>query len=178
MPAPARQSRYDRLAAGRTAPAAVILAASAATLGGALLFQYAGGLAPCVLCVYERAPYGVAMALALLAISLGDGRARGAVLALAALAFLADAGIGVFHVGVEQHWWEGTAACTGSVVAGGVHSLEALRQQILNAPVARCDRIPWSLFGISLAGYNVLIALALAAFALDAARRCWSRSRR
>ena len=178
MSALARPSRYARLAAGRYAPAAVILVAAAATLGGAFLFQYAGGFAPCVLCIDERYPYGVAIALALLAFALGDGRARGAVLALAALAFLVDAGIGGFHVGVERHWWEGTAACTGSVVAGGVHSLEALREQIMNAPVARCDRIPWSLFGISLAGYNVLIALALAAFALDAARHCWSRSRR
>jgi disulfide bond formation protein DsbB len=177
LPAPARQSFYARLAAGRTAPAAVILAASAATLGGAFLFQYAGGLAPCVLCIDERYPYAVAIALALLALTLGGGRVLGATLALCGLAFLVDAGIGVFHVGVEQHWWEGTAACTGSVVAGGVHSLEALRQQILNAPVARCDRIPWSLFGISLAGYNLLIALALAAFSLDAARRCLSRSR-
>ena len=107
MPAPARQSRYARLASGRTAPAAVILAASTATLGTAFLFQYAGGFAPCVLCVYERYPYGVAMALALLAFALGDGRARGAVLALAALAFAVGAGIGCFHVGVEQHWWRG-----------------------------------------------------------------------
>jgi disulfide bond formation protein DsbB len=169
---PAWQSLNHRLAAGRYAPAAAILAAAAATLAGAFLFQYAGGLAPCVLCVYERYPYGVAMALALLALALGDGRARGAALALAALAFAVDAGIGVFHVGVEQHWWEGTAACTGSVVSGGVHSLEALRQQILNAPVARCDRIPWALYGISLAGYNLLIALALAAFSLRAAWHC------
>jgi len=178
LPASARPSRYARLASGRYVPAVVILAASAATLGVAFLFQYAGGFAPCVLCIYERYPYGVAMALSLLAFGLGDGRARGAVLALSALAFAVGAGIGGFHVGVERHWWEGSAACTGSVVTGGVHSLEALRQQILNAPVARCDRIPWSLFGISLAGYNALIALALAAFALDAARRCLSRSRR
>ena len=135
-----------------------------------------GGLPLASLCIYERIPYGAAIALALLALCLGDGRARGAALLLCALAFAVDAGISVFHVGVEQHWWEGTAACTGSVVSGAAGSLEALRQQILNAPPApRCDRIPWSLFGISLAGYNLLITLALAVFSLHAARRAMRR---
>jgi disulfide bond formation protein DsbB len=90
-------------------------------------------------------------------------------LALSALAFLVGTGIGVFHVGVEQHWWEGTAACTGSVATGGAKTVEALRQQILSSDVVRCDRVPWSLFGVSLAGYNVLISLALELFAAWAA---------
>ncbi len=149
---------------------ALILAASVATLGGAFLFQYVDGLAPCVLCIYQRYPYGVTIALSALALFLSDGRARGALLLLCGLAFLAGAGIGVFHVGVEQHWWQGTAACTGGD-AGPAGSLEALKAQILAAPVVRCDQIAWSLFGISMAGYNVLISLALAAVSLAAARR-------
>jgi len=174
--ATALEPLLDRLTCGRYAPAALILAASVATLGGAFLFQYVGGLAPCILCIYERYPYGVAIALVLLAFCLGDGRARGAALLLCALAFAIDAGISAFHVGVEQHWWEGTAACTGSVVSGAAGSLEALRQHILNAPpAARCDRIPWQLFGISLAGYNLLITLGLAVFSLHAARRAIRR---
>ena len=158
------------LTARRLSPT-LILAASVATLGGAFLFQYVGGLAPCVLCIYERYPYGAAIALSLVALLLSNARWRGIALALCALAFVIDAGIGVFHVGVEQHWWEGTAACTGSVADGSATSLEALRRKILSNGVARCDRIPWSLFGISLAGYNVLISLALASFAAWAA---WS----
>ena len=177
MHATALEPLLDRLADGRYAPAALILAASVATLGGAFLFQYVGGLAPCILCIYERYPHGVAIALSLLALGLGDGRARGAALLLCALAFAVDAGISAFHVGVEQHWWEGTAACTGSVVSGAAGSLEALRQQIMSAPVARCDRIPWQLFGISLAGYNLLITLGLAVFSFHAARRAMRRGR-
>lgn len=152
----------------RLAPA-LILAASAATLTGAFLFQYVGGLAPCVLCIYQRYPYGVTIALAAAALFLADGRARGALLLLCGVAFLAGAGIGVFHVGVEQHWWEGTAACTGE--SGPAGSLEALKAQILATPVVRCDQIAWSLFGISMAGYNVLISLALALVSVWAARR-------
>lgn len=167
----ALRTLFDRALAGRRLPAIVIIAASAGALGGAFLFQYVGGLAPCVLCVYQRYPYGVALALAAAAVLLVEPRPRGTLLALSALAFVVDAGIGVFHVGVEQHWWEGTAACSGSLSSGTAPSLEALRQQILAAPVVRCDRVPWSLFGVSLAGYNVLIAAALALFASVAARR-------
>ena len=156
---------------GRYAPAAIMLGAAAATLGGALLFQYAGGLAPCVLCIDERYPYAVAIAAGLLALFLPDPRARAAVLLVAALAFAVDVGIAGYHIGVERHWWEGTAACTGSISQGKALTLQALREQIMNAPVARCDRISWSLFGLSLAGYNFLIATALAAFSLAAARR-------
>jgi len=156
---------------------ALILAASAATLGGAFFFQYVGGLAPCVLCIYERYPYGAAIVLSLIALSLSNARWRATALAFCALAFVIDASIGVFHVGVEQHWWVGTAACTGSVADGGATSLEALRQKILSNGVARCDRIPWSLFGISLAGYNVLISLALAVFAAWATRSARSGQR-
>ncbi|HEY6336334.1 MAG TPA: disulfide bond formation protein B [Alphaproteobacteria bacterium] len=163
-------SSPDRSIAAERLPLALILAASVATLGGAFLFQYVGGLAPCVLCVYERYPYGAAIALSLVGVFVRDARWRRAILALSALAFLIDAGIGVYHVGVEQHWWEGSAACTGSVSSGKAMTFEAFRQQILSTDVARCDHIPWSLFGVSLAGYNVLISIALALFAACAAR--------
>jgi disulfide bond formation protein DsbB len=152
-------------------PAALILAASIAVLGAAFLFQYVGGLAPCVLCIDQRYPYGVTIALSLLALLLADRRARGALLLLSALAFAIGAGIAVFHVGVEHHWWEGTAACTGSAAGGPAGSLDALRAQVMGAKVVRCDRIPWSLFGISMAGYNAMISAALALFSLGAARR-------
>jgi len=160
----------ERLIASERLPPALILAASIATLGGAFLFQYIGGLAPCVLCVYERYPYGAAIALSLIGVFVRDGRWRSAILAFVSIAFLIDAGIGVFHVGVEQHWWEGTTACAGTVSSGGTMTFEAFREQILSNNVARCDRVPWSLFGVSLAGYNVLISGALALFAAGAAR--------
>lgn len=156
---------------------ALILAASVAVLAGAFLFQYAGGLAPCVLCIYQRYPYGVAIALSALALILANGRTRGAALLACAAAFLVGAGFAVFHIGVEQHWWQGTAACTGGD-AGPAGSLEALRAQIMAAPVVRCDQIAWSLFGISMAGYNALISSALALVSLVAARRALRRGGR
>jgi len=144
-----------------------VLAASVIALGTALLAQYWGGLHPCVLCLYQRWPYGIAIALALIALMLG-GSARGWIVGLAGLAFLVGGGIAVFHVGVEQGWWQGTAQCGSS---GTADSIEALRAQILAAPVVRCTDIAWSFAGISMAGFNVIASLILAAITLAGARR-------
>lgn len=148
----------------RLSPATAILLvwiASIATLAAAYGFQYLGGLPPCTLCYWQRIPYGIAIIVAasalLFARSAGGFAAAGVFLAVT---FVASSFLGGFHVGVEQGWWEGPSACTGAI--GTAQSIEDLKAQLLAAPVVRCDEIPWSLFGISLAGYNVLISLALA----------------
>ncbi len=148
---------------------ALILAASIGVLAGAFFFQHVVGLDPCVLCIWQRYPYVAAIALMLVAIYCLGAGGRGWLLGLCGLVFLAGAGIAFFHAGVEQHWWRGTAECAGGMAMGqGVADLMARAQA---AQPARCDEIPWSLFGLSMAGYNVLISLALAAASLHAARR-------
>ena len=77
--------------------------------------------------------------------------------------------IAFFHVGVEQHWWRGTADCHAPVIDPNL-SVDALRQQLLNTDFVPCDQIPWSLFGISMAGYNTAAYLVLALAAIWAAR--------
>jgi disulfide bond formation protein DsbB len=151
---------------------ALIAAASVAVLAAAFGFQYLGGLDPCVLCVYQRYPYGVVIALAAVALVVPAGRVQAVALGLAAAVFLAGAGIAGFHVGVERHWWAGLAAC-GSGAAAAPQDLGALMKSLDRQPAA-CDSVAWSLFGISMAGYNFLISLALAAVAIGAARRLWS----
>ncbi|MSO89865.1 MAG: disulfide bond formation protein B [Rhodospirillaceae bacterium] len=148
----------------------LIFIASAATLAGAFAFQYIGGLQPCILCLYQRYPHGIAMALLVAALALGtDGRAGRALLFLCGAVFLVGASIAVYHVGVEQHWWLGTASC--GTTASPSASIAELRARLLATPVVRCDEAAWSLFGISMAGYNGLISLALAALSGFAAAR-------
>ena len=138
----------------------LVLLASLASLAIAFGSEYWGGLQPCVLCWYQRYPYMATAGLGIVGILLA-GRARWlrAVLLLAAVAFFIDAGIAAYHVGVEQHWWQGTAEC-GSTLDLNL-SPEELKKQLLNQLVVRCDEVAWSLFGISMAGYNFLYALAL-----------------
>lgn len=132
-------------------------AAGVAMLLAAFGFQHLGGLDPCVLCVYQRWPWLAVILLGAAAFVLGGNRV---LLALAVLALLVGAGIGGFHVGVEQQWWAGTAACGGQT--GAAQTVEDLKRQLLATEVARCDEVAWSLFGVSMAGYNVLLSTGLA----------------
>lgn len=146
-----------------------LLLASGAVLAGAYAFQHVGGLEPCTLCLYQRWPWWIAGGLALLALALlRERRLSRALAALGALAVLAGAGIAAYHVGVEQRWWQGPSACSGTAAA---QTLEELRAQIFAAPVVRCDEVPWSLFGVSMAGYNLLISLGAGLAALALLRR-------
>lgn len=145
----------------------VMLIGSGGLLAGAYGFQFFGDLQPCVLCLYQRIPHAVVMVLAIIALVLGPRPASLWAVGLAGLAVLTGAGIAGFHVGVEQHWWEGTAECGSTNAADTV---EALRAQLLAQPVARCDEVPWSLFNVSMAGYNLAFSLALAIFAFGQCR--------
>jgi disulfide bond formation protein DsbB len=143
----------------------LVLVAAVAIPGAALVSQFGFGLEPCELCLWQRWPYLAAFLFGLGALA-SRGRIRGLFLALAALSFAATAGIGVFHVGVEQHWWAGLPSCSGGSTPATV---EALRAQLLGKPVVRCDDIAFEFLGISMAGWNVLAAGALALFSLRGA---------
>lgn len=137
------------------------LAVPALLLGGAYVSQYGFGLYPCEMCWWQRWPHFAALALAALGFVMKPARWP---LWLAGLAILASGLIGAFHAGVEYGWWEGLTACTSNPLASGGDPLDA----IMNAPIIRCDVAPWSLFGVSLAGWNFLFSTggALAIFAM------------
>ena len=157
------------LSAPRTS-ALFLLTASAGSLLAAFFFQYVVGLQPCVLCIWQRWPYAAVIILTILVLTAAarTPKLRAALLALCGVALLIGGGVAVFHVGVEQHWWTGTPGCG---VPATANSIDGLRAQIMAAPVVRCDQVAWSLFGIPMAGYNILISLALAAVAFISARR-------
>jgi disulfide bond formation protein DsbB len=155
----------------RTAPT-LVLAASVSALGAAYFFQYVVGLQPCILCLYQRLPYAATIALGLIALGLAlAGRPQPVpwLLGLCAVAFAVGGAIAAFHVGVEQHWWRGTSECTGAAI--DATNVDDLRAQLMAAPVVRCDEVAWSLLGISMAGYNILMSFCLAAFSALAALR-------
>ena len=153
----------------RCLPIATLVLALA-PLAVALGAQYLAGLAPCPLCHWQRYPYVVAAVLAGLAFFVAPRPARMLVV-LAALAILVSAGIAVFHVGVEQKWWQGTAGCMGGIDFSGM-SVEEMQQALENVAPARCDEPAWTLLGISMAGYNLIYAAIAGVGLLIAAIRC------
>lgn len=143
--------------------AGLVAAIGLLMLGAALAFQYWGALEPCNLCIEQRKAWAAAVILATLAL-FAEGKSRIAValalLALAGVAVLIGAGVAAFHVGVEQQWWAGTKACGAGFTGFGQGGVADLREQLLNRPMVRCDQVAWSMLGISMAGWNGLVALA------------------
>ena len=142
--------------------AGFVLIASAAVLGGALLSQYRGGLAPCELCLLQRWPWAAAITVSIVAVMVGSRPALPWVAAVLAAVFAASAILAFYHVGVEQHWFAGPSACTAS---GSTHprTVEEMRALILKAAPVQCDQVAWSLFGVSMAGWNLVASLAMLA---------------
>jgi disulfide bond formation protein DsbB len=147
--------------------ALAVLIIAAATIAGAWYFQLVLGLQPCPLCLEQRYAYYLAIPLAALtALGAGQNAPRWlliAGLAILALAALANAVLGTYHAGVEWKFWPGPADCTGPV--GNLGSAGSLLDRLDTVKVVMCDEVQWTFLGLSLAGYNVLISLLMAAIA-------------
>jgi len=140
---------------------AVALLLPAALLAGAFGSQYLGGLYPCEMCWWQRYAHMAALVPAALAFTVAAGTQRSRLFVLiAALAIAVSGAIGFYHAGVELRIFEGFTTCTST--AHGT-STEDLLKQIVAAPMVRCDQVQWSLFGISLAGWNAILSLGGAA---------------
>jgi disulfide bond formation protein DsbB len=140
-----------------------VLVASVAVLGSALAAQYWGGLAPCELCLKERWPWTAAIGIAIVGAMTASRRALPRVALLLAVVFAIGSALAFYHVGVERHWFAGPEACTASGTPG---TLAALREQLLHQLPVRCDQPAWSLWGISLAGWNLVASLAMTGISL------------
>lgn len=130
--------------------------ASAGLLAGAYLFEYVGKLPPCEMCLWQRVPHWLILGLGLVAVFL---RRTGLLLPVMTLIMLVSAGLGFYHAGVERHWWLGPAHCTGYNIPTDITAIVA-------APIVRCDVPAWSLFGVSMAGYNALLSLMVAVYVI------------
>lgn len=126
--------------------------------GAALVAQRWFGLFPCEMCLWQRWPHMAALALGVLALLVRGQPISRLLLWLAALAIFASGLIGIFHAGVEYHWWQGFTQCTSTAGNSG-----NILKDIMNAPLVRCDAAPWTLAGISLAGFNAIFSIAGAA---------------
>ncbi|MBL8566996.1 MAG: disulfide bond formation protein B [Hyphomicrobiaceae bacterium] len=165
------QARSSGEAAAFNFGALALLGAIASILA-AFGFQYIGGYIPCELCYLQRIPYYIAIPgvfATLVVLSAGYPRAAAALFFVVALVFLSNAGIGVYQAGAEWKFWPGPATCSGeqaiSTKAG------SLLNDLKTTNVVRCDVAQLRIFGLSFAGWNVVVSLVLFALALKAAFR-------
>lgn len=142
---------------------------SAALLATAYFFQYVLHILPCELCYWQRKPHFILIGLGLVTALVSKPGPRRALLWLMALVALANAGIAGFHVGVENKWWEGLPTCSAPTAV--TSTIEEARNLIFNSTVVRCDEPGWIFLGISMAGWNGIVSLAMAVWAGMGARR-------
>ncbi len=147
-------------------PTLIVLAAggSAGLLLAAFAFQHLGGMAPCKLCLWQRWPHAAAIVLGVFALAV-PGRLFPL---LGMLAALGSAVIAGYHTGVERKLWQGPTSCTSGGTSGV--SADELFDQIMAAPLVRCDEVPWEMLGLSMASWNGIVALGLALIWAMAAR--------
>lgn len=160
-----------------TSAAAIVFVVGLATVGGFFFFEYVLGYPPCPLCLDQRMAFYVSVPLAAL---LWLGASHGAARKVLLLGFLAivglmlwNTGLSAFHAGVEWKFWPGPTDCSGPINSLG--SAGNLLNQLQDIRIVRCDEAAWRLFGISLAGYDVLVSLFLVAVATCGAKAAWAR---
>jgi disulfide bond formation protein DsbB len=161
---------YDGMAVTTRTFAGFVLVVSAAVLGAALLSQYWGGLMPCELCLRQRWPWAAAITIAIVVLLVGDRAALPWVALVFGIVFAVGASFAFYHVGVEQHWFAGPSACTASGT-GHAKTVEEMKRLIMNSAPVQCDEVQWSLFGVSMAGWNLVASLAMVASCIAAALR-------
>lgn len=167
---PERDSAYKWGAAALVAAAAIILAA--------LGFEHIGGYRPCPLCLQQRYAYYAGIPLlfgALVLVSIGQRRIAAVLFALVAAGFFFNAGLGVYHAGVEWKLWAGPETCQFALEPLSTGSGGILKQ-LENVRVIRCDEAPWRFLGLSFAGWNVVLSLLLSLSIFTAARLAWQRT--
>ncbi len=164
-----------RRALGIEVAPVLVLLVGGATILAALGFQHLGGYVPCKLCLQQRWPYYVGLpiaALALVAARRGPRSAARAALGLVAAVFLVGAGLGAYHAGVEWGLWAGPSDCGGAGTT--IRDVGDLMRQLQTARVVSCTEAAWRFLGLSMAGWNALVSLGLAALAAAGAARRWA----
>ena len=128
---------------------------SLAIIFGAYSFEYIGGFFPCKLCYWQRYPHFVNI----LIFPLFYLFPVQSLILLGMVSMLISSILGFYHVGIEQNLWLGPNSCNNASIEG--LNTDQLLEQIMNAPLVRCDEIAWELIGISMAGWNALISFCL-----------------
>ncbi|MEE2932405.1 MAG: disulfide bond formation protein B [Pseudomonadota bacterium] len=138
----------------------VVIIACIVVLGSVYSLEYFFGLEPCELCIYQRWPWWAAFLLSIstrlpylsyLLIS--------RLISLAGFSIIISGVIALYHVGIEYDWWSGPSTCTNNGALP--NTLSELRASGNVTLITSCDKVPWSLFGFSLAFYNLILSIGL-----------------
>jgi disulfide bond formation protein DsbB len=136
------------------------LIVSTGLLGSAFGFQYIFDIHPCSLCIYQRYPWIIIALFSFVGLFLNRSINRIIVVAIFVI-LLASLTLSIYHVGIEQKWWANHLICKSAI---DTENFESFKQQLIKTEMVDCAKIQWSLFGVSMAGFNAIISAILAVF--------------
>ena len=128
-------------------------------LASAISLEFFYGLEPCELCIWQRWPHVIIITIVILGLSVLD---KNWTLLLISISATVTGAVGFYHTGIEQGWWPGPLGCSNQF--GSETDISNLTTLLLETPVVKCDEIVWSLFNISMAGWNSLVSFFIAIF--------------
>lgn len=141
----------------------LLILAGAGPLAVAYYSEWFQGAEPCILCLYQRVPFALIIIVGLVAWFRPGLKPQLGL--IAAALFASGMAIAFYHVGVEQHWW--ISSCGGDIPAPV--SAADFMKQLTEKPEKACDELDWTLFGISMATYNVAYSMVMALVSISAA---------
>ena len=146
---------------------AAAVALAVVSIAGAWFSELVLGILPCKLCYIQRIPYYVGIPVGLAALVSGGWSTRTgrALTLLFVLIFIVSIGLGAWHSGIEWKWWTGPTDCTGPLSSAPM-SMDDFRKSLKTTRVIRCDEASVRVLGLSFAGWNALVSLAIAGLPL------------
>ncbi|MBY0463144.1 MAG: disulfide bond formation protein B [Alphaproteobacteria bacterium] len=126
--------------------------------------EYVFEIKPCILCLYLRYVY---VAILITAGVFYFYPKRYIFLIKLVLIFGAIS-LSFYHLGVERHWWEGPAVCSGeSINSSKLQGLtadekaERLLQHFQGKPSVQCNQVNWRIIGVSVTLWNTILLVLL-----------------
>ena len=136
----------------------LILLFSVCTLLIVFIAELVYGLEPCILCKYQRIPYFSIILFSSLALHIKLADQTGT-LKIISIIFIASAMLAFYHNGIEQQWWDAATSCGDTNQFPS--SFSNFQSQLMVKMPKRCDVIDWTLFGLSMTVYNMVLSITL-----------------
>ena len=126
----------------------------------ALYVEYILNYPPCVLCIYQRIPYVVAIFVSFAGYNYFKNNI---ILILIFIIFLISALISGYHYGIEKDIFEEFSGCSTNSV--DIINKEELLKSLKNSTIS-CKEVNFKLLGFSLAGINFIFSILIAIYSL------------
>jgi disulfide bond formation protein DsbB len=146
---------------------------------GVWVMDFGFHVKPCPLCLWQRIPYyaGAVILIPYGLLTIFSSKIRHSLslrcflFILLMILFFSGFIVASYHAGIEWHFWEQSHICAENIT---FLDFDQFQKDLPYASVARCDEAPFRIFGLSPAGWNVILSSGFFALSFLSAWRCRS----